>query len=293
MGADRTVYSNLTSERKSLLFVVVGAQRTGTNLLREVLNTNPGLAMLGEVFSPSEAPAHWDNFAKMLSPADLRPATASAAAALLDRYFDFVEYRIRNHWKGGDKSGVRSLGVDVKYNQLRSVAPAEWLEHSPPFLIDYLKTRKAIVIHSIRSNVIHCAISALIAEQRQLWHDYAGTPIDRTYEIDPVACLEYARTIVKDRAMFEAYSAGAQVVECRYESLVDSLARADEQGVIIRDGGPLLDIANALAVDFRFRNDIGLRKAINVLYSRLIANHAALVRAINDSEFATLGGTLE
>ena len=43
-------------------FVVIGAQRTGTNILRTVLNTNEEIAMLGEVMSPSPAPAHWDNF---------------------------------------------------------------------------------------------------------------------------------------------------------------------------------------------------------------------------------------
>ncbi len=35
------------------LFVVIGAQRTGTNILREILNTNEHIAMLGEVLSPS------------------------------------------------------------------------------------------------------------------------------------------------------------------------------------------------------------------------------------------------
>jgi LPS sulfotransferase NodH len=282
------------SVAKGLLFVVVGAQRTGTNLLREILNTNPELAMLGEVFTPNPAPAHWGNFAGMLSPAELQLATASQANALLDRYFDFVEYRIRNHWQGGDKSRVRAFGIDVKYNQLRSVAPADWPGHSPPFFIEYLKTREAILVHTIRSNVIHCAISALIAEQRQLWHDYTGISIDRTYELDPAACLAHARAVVKDRAMFEAYSASAaRMAECRYESLVEDLARADGRGAIVGGAGPLRNIANALGVDFHFRNEIGLRKAINVPYARLIANHAALVRAVNDSEFASFSGTLE
>lgn len=46
------------------LFVVIGAQRTGTNLLREILNTNERIAMLGEVLTPSPAPAHWDNYCR-------------------------------------------------------------------------------------------------------------------------------------------------------------------------------------------------------------------------------------
>ena len=51
-----------TSAVRHQLFVVIGTQRTGTNILRETLNTNEEIAMLGEVLTPSPAPAHWDNF---------------------------------------------------------------------------------------------------------------------------------------------------------------------------------------------------------------------------------------
>src|SRR5258708_2899138 len=78
------------------LFVVIGAQRTGTNILREILNTNDEIAMLGEVLTPSPAPAHWDNFCRTLPDRTVYPANVSEAEALLDRYFEFVQYRIRN-----------------------------------------------------------------------------------------------------------------------------------------------------------------------------------------------------
>ena len=42
--------------QSDLLFVVIGAQRTGTNILREILNSNQQIAMLGEVLAAS--PAH-------------------------------------------------------------------------------------------------------------------------------------------------------------------------------------------------------------------------------------------
>src|SRR5580658_8793248 len=104
------------------LFVVIGAQRTGTNILREILNTNDQIAMLGEVLSPSIAPAHWDNFCRAL-PIDIaRPADYYAAEALLDRYFEFVQYRIRNHWEGNKKRSSHVFGVDIKYDQLRRIA---------------------------------------------------------------------------------------------------------------------------------------------------------------------------
>src|SRR5438445_4112984 len=142
-------------------FVVVGAQRTGTNILREILNTNDEIAMLGEVFLASGAPAHWDNFLR-LRVGRFPPAKAADAEALLDEYFAFVEYRIRRHWAGNAKSECRAIGVDIKYDQLRRVTPAGWAPESPPFLIGYLRARDTILVHTIRTNVIRCAISEII-----------------------------------------------------------------------------------------------------------------------------------
>src|SRR5277367_3132382 len=98
------------------LFVVIGAQRTGTNILREILNTNDKIAMLGEILSPSPAPAHWENFCRGLSVQTAFPASVGEAETLLDQYFDFVRYRIRNHWKDNKKRNSHAFGLDIKYN---------------------------------------------------------------------------------------------------------------------------------------------------------------------------------
>src|SRR5271170_1810451 len=189
-----------TSSRKVQLFVVVGAQRTGTNILREILNTNHEIAMLGEVLTPSPAPAHWDNFCRSLPVRSVLPASFSEIESLLDQYFEFVRYRILNHWEGNRKRHSHTFGVDIKYNQLRDIAPANW--NSPtPFLLGYLRSRGATVIHITR-NVIHCAISGMIAEQRNLWHNYDGVAIDRSYHLDVGECLAYARTIQQRRDAF-------------------------------------------------------------------------------------------
>ena len=68
---DNGIQSSLNNDVQ--LFAVIGAQRTGTNLLREILNTNDQIAMLGEVLSPSPAPAHWDNFCRGLRARSTQP----------------------------------------------------------------------------------------------------------------------------------------------------------------------------------------------------------------------------
>jgi LPS sulfotransferase NodH len=273
-------------------FVVVGAQRTGTNLLRETLNTNEEIAMLGEVFTPSPAPAHWDNFCRSLPTRSVLPATRGETESLLDRYFEFVQYRIRNHWEGNKKHGSHAFGVDIKYNQLRQIAPANWNSSSAPFILRYLRSRGTTLIHTTR-NVIHCAISTLIASQRSVWHNYEGATIDRAYRVDPEECLAYARTVLQHRDIFIEAASGCRIVNCTYESLIEDIGRAGSQEEIPDAAGPLRDISRALGCQFKFRYERRLQKAINARYSRVLSNYEDLVRRLRDSEFSAFVSTLE
>ena len=273
-------------------FVVVGAQRTGTNLLRETLNTNEEIAMLGEVLTPSRAPAHWDNFCRNFPRRSVLPATFSETESLLDQYFEFVQYRIRNHWEGNKKHRSHAVGVDIKYNQLRLIAPANWNSSSAPFILGYLRSRGITLIHTTR-NVIHCAISSLIASQRNVWHNYDGVVIDRTYHVDVEECLAYARTVLQQRDAFIEAASGCKIVSCCYEGLVEDVGRADSQENITEAPGPLRDIAQALGSPFKFRYERRLQKAINVPYSKVVLNYGDLVERVRDSEFSAFASTLE
>jgi hypothetical protein len=274
------------------LFAVIGAQRTGTNLLRETLNTNERIAMLGEVLTPSPAPAHWDNFRRGLPDRCAHPMSFGEAEALLDRYFEFVRYRILNHWADSKKNLSRAFGVDIKYNQLSRLAPANWDPASPPFILCYLQSRGAALIHTTR-NVIHSAISALIASRRNVWHNYDRSVIDRTYHIEVEGCVAYARTIVLYRDAFLRSAIDCRVVDCRYENLIEDIGRAGKEEEIPEGEGPLRNIAAALGAPFKFRYERRLQKAIDIPYSRLIENYDALVRRLKGSEFSALVSTLE
>lgn len=273
------------------LFVVVGAQRTGTNLLREILNTNDQIAMLGEVLSASTAPAHWDNFCRGLPSPSVHPQSFDEAVELLDRYLVFVCYRIRNHWAGNRKRDSHAIGLDIKYNQLIRIVPANW-DSTIPFMLSYLRSRGATLIHTTR-NVVHSAISTLIASQRDVWHNYNGTTVEHSYHLDVGECLALARTISRDRNAFLEWVHACRVVNCDYKNLIDDLGRAGSGEEIPEASGPLRDIAVALGSSFKFRNERRLQKAINVPYSSLISNCPALVRSLEDSEFVALASTLD
>lgn len=141
--------------------------------------------------------------------------------------------------------------------------------------------------------MIHCAISTFIAARRNVWHNYDGAVIDRSYHLDIQECLAYARTIVKHRDAFLEAVSGCKVVNCSYESLVEDIARAGSREEISVAPGPLWDIAQALEASFTFRYDRRLQKAINIPYSRLLSNFDAFVSQLKDSEFSNLVLTLE
>jgi LPS sulfotransferase NodH len=273
-------------------FIVIGARRTGTNILREVLNTNLQVAMLGEVFTPSSAPAHWDNFVALRPDCRFPPSDSAEASSLMDEYFKFVESRIRKHWDAKAKAASRALGFDIKYDQLRHVTPGGEPRSGPHFLLGYFKQNRMLLIHTIRKNVIKCSISEMIAQQRNLWHNYGGAKIDRTYTIDPDDCLGRARLILRSLIEFQALSQGCRVIKAEYEELAEAIAGARD-GQIAENAPPLKDIAQALRVPFRFSYDGRLKRAIDVPYSRLISNVAELRRAVADSEFSQFASSLE
>ena len=276
------------------LFAVIGAQRTGTNLLRETLNTNERIAMLGEVLTPSPAPAHWDNFRRGLPDRCAHPMSFGEAEALLDRYFEFVRYRILNHWADSKKSSELGLSALIRTIQSTDIARAGqlWTPAISPFILGYLRSRGATLIHTTR-NVIHSAISALIASERNVWHNYGGAVIDRTYHIDVGQCLAYARMILRHRDAFLRSAIDCRVVDCRYENLIEDIGRAGKEEEIPEGEGPLRNIAAALGAPFKFRYERRLQKAIDIPYSRLIENYDALVRRLKGSEFSALVSTLE
>jgi hypothetical protein len=209
----------------------------------------------------------------------------------MDEYFKYIESRIRNHWERNAKAASRALGFDVKYDQLWQVSAGGPARVGAPFLLDYLKRNRMILIHTVRKNVIKCSISEIIAKKRDLWHNYGATRIDRSYAIDPADCLGRARLIVRSRLEFETWSRGCRLIKAEYEELAEAIARARD-GQIAEDAPPFKDIAQALRVTASFSYDGRLRRAIDVPYSRLVSNFAELQLAVADSEFSQFAPSL-
>lgn len=291
------------------VFVVTGAPDTGTDLLRTVLNTNAGIAMVSEILMPcpppgegiSESPApsdlnipyqcqgtgtlenrpglnyrgHWGNFLRQLPPDRFPARNAVEAETLLDQYFSFLLDCIRHSWAQADKSACRAIGVEIKYHHLAHLAPLNWDASSPPFLLDYLRSRGVTLIHATR-NVIHSVLSSMIKCAR----DEKTEALD----VDIEEFLTRVRRIADERESFLKLTKDFTVIECRYEDLLQDTARHDSNGIIIEGCGPLRHVATSFGVPYRFRVDPLWTRPAEIPYSQLVPNWQALIEAIRQSE---------
>jgi hypothetical protein len=274
------------------LFMVVGTQRTGTTLLRDILNSNDNVVMVAEVMLPHLDSCHWDHFAPNLSAGSLPPPDEASGLDMLDRYFRYIHCQVRAKWNDPRKSSTCAIGVDIKCDQLRLVEPVGWPATAAPFMLHYARQRSVVLINTIRRNVVQCAVSFLLGLQRNFWHNYEGRGMERAYELNVGECIAYARGIVEQQQEFERVTKGYPVARCHYDDLVATIAQAGPGGDLSSHPGPLQEIADALGIPCRFGYDGRLQRAINRPYSEVISNHGALLAAIRASEFASFADTI-
>lgn len=276
------------------VFALIACQRTGTQLLRQVLNTNPFVALLAEPFSVYPDPIPWCNFIREL-PASEYPATNNEGAANhIDRYLRAVQHdtRCRPEVYGGYKSWLTVVGLDIKYNQLKSANPLFNNLLARPFLLDYFRARRIPIFHLVRNNVAHCAISMAIANARNVFHNQTGTQFIGKYRIAPLELIRYMRWIRDERAEFVRLSHDLDLTTLSYEELVEDVQSAKATGVIPKESRVLSRIADRLSVSNEFSAVGCMHKVINKPYADILENYDEIVGTIGDSEFAEFATTL-
>jgi hypothetical protein len=274
-------------------FALVGSQRSGTNFLRELLNTNPPTVVHGEVLLPYPLPITWHNFVRNMAGPCVPPVTKKDAMALVDEYLTFAVADTRRGYVG--KAGeLSAIGYDIKYNQLRFIAPVLWDLRDPPFLVEYMRLRNMPVVHMMRRNPLHQALSISIAESRGVYHNYGNRVESKPVTIDPDRLLAHLAWISEDTAAFRALgiSKGLDVFDVYYEDLVELCQRALPDGKLPVES-PLLDrLRLFLGVYNSFSKPESLRKVIDRPYREILANHDQVRTAVGKSKFAQLVDTM-
>lgn len=275
-------------------FALIACQRSGTHLLRQVLNTNPFLALLEEPFSVKSDPILWCNFIRELPASEYPAMNTEGAANHIDRYLRAIQHdtRCRREVYGGYKSWVTVIGLDIKYNQLKSANPLFNDLLARPFLLDYFRARRIPIFHLVRNNVAHCAISIVIANARNVFHNQTGVPFVGKYRIAPLELINYMRWIRNERAEFLRLSHDLDVTTLSYEDLVEDIQSAQATGVIPKGSRVLSRIADCLSVSNEFSTVGCMHKVINKPYADILENYDEIVGTIRDSEFAEFATTL-
>src|SRR6476660_6255059 len=126
-------------------FAVISCQRSGTQILRDVLNSNSHIGLLAEPFSRYHRSVYWHNYVHTLSEELYPPQYATDAMLLLDQYMDKIREEFRENKDkegcGGSKPDLRTVGLDVKYNQLKGISPEIIDLRAQPLLLDYFRSR--------------------------------------------------------------------------------------------------------------------------------------------------------
>ena len=271
-------------------FALVGSQRCGTNFFRELMNTNLQTVVHGEILMPFPLPNCWHNFVRTMVNRAMPPVYAKDCVELVDDYLVFLREDVKRGYPG--KLGeLRAVGLDIKYNQLRFIAPLIRDLGQKPFLIDYFWRRNLPIVHMIRRNTLHQALSLDIAKARNVYHNYGGKKFDGKVQLDPESLLGHARWVATEVEAFRELASGLNYLEVFYEDIAADCAEVDAEGRI-QGNKALPRVAEFLGVPCEFHAPATISKVINRPYSEIIENYDEIVSALKKSEFKKLADTV-
>jgi hypothetical protein len=161
--------------------VLLARQRSGTNALRDVLDSHPQVFCLPEIFQAQPSPkarheveANYFNFLDARRDQSKRVFTSEdAQEALFLEYLRFL----------GSFSEKPRIVVDIKYNSAHNI-DAPWRDlAAEPTLFAYIRRNGIPVLNLRRRNYLRYYLSWLKTEQTRKYHLHASGP-DGTAEVE-------------------------------------------------------------------------------------------------------------
>jgi LPS sulfotransferase NodH len=194
-------------------FIILCAARTGSTMLRHMLNSHPDICCHGEVMAGSLQGFVGLEF-------DAKPPLLRKLEALCQR--DPVAFMREFVLFGGEAAAV---GFKIKYEEL--VLPG------------FAGIRRALqedssiqVIHLLRQNRFKRVVSKVMATRVYGFYnlfDPAQKPEPRRIAVTPTECEEDFRTTEAREAEFRAAFSGHRMLEISYESLVNPASGAQRR----------------------------------------------------------------
>jgi hypothetical protein len=267
---------------------IVACQRSGTHLLREILNSNPQIAVVAEPLSRVSGYDSWHRFLSGMSRERAMPMETADAVQLFDEYMQWLRLQIRLDPEryGGPKEKRTIVGLDVKYNQVRCVNPAFMDLRLHPFVLDYFQMRGFRIVHLVRKNMLHQAISIVVANARCVYGNDDRSTLNGQYTIPIDELIGYLYWVRDERAAFENLSQNLPVSVIAYEDVVEDVGNIDADGTFRENSVAIGRVANLFEIPNRFSYCQCRPKVINRPYREVIANYDEVVEAVEKSVFS-------
>jgi LPS sulfotransferase NodH len=276
------------SGTKKICFIM-GNQRSGTNLLRDILTGSDDLSLAGEVITPSSHPFCWYNFLERRGIGAKGPDAWQEACDLVDEWLDDMQSRMAGRWDNGSvKSESSWVGGDVKYSQLRAISPVYWELSEIPFLLHYIMSRYGFIIHTRRRNTFKLVLSAMIAEQSGIWHAHGPNAFKQKFELNIDECVLRVTRARMEEVEFLRLSAHVQTIECFYEDLVENMPTEERRSPETGLYGPLANIHKLLRLKGGFSPNTQFKKVVSQPYGQVVSNFDALLMAFSSTDFAAM-----
>lgn len=194
--------------------LLLSTQRSGTNLLRRILNSNPEIDMLfGEIMNPAQMdnPLSFHSFFLEKVTGDPKRCLPGHRLKLFQNYLKMLEQR---------RPGKIKI-LDIKYNSLHHLHG--WWSGPRDMVAEFWEENDIPVIHLIRQNIPKTLVSLRAAEQTGVWvsHGQDNKAAAKKVHIDPKQLLEDIELFGKDRAvMCNRYRKLSRYREVFYEELM-------------------------------------------------------------------------
>lgn len=202
----------LSAELAERTLVTIATQRSGTKAFAQSLNTGALVRSVYEVFLPKNKPASLTRaFVAHLGAKPDFSFAPEELTAFLDSFFAGLHAQ----------SDREYLHFDVMYDNLGVLSTLWTYPIGLPyrnFLLGYLRSRRFLIVHIVRENLLDCFASNMIAQSRNLYHTDGDVPADETpIALDPERALHYVLPALRTRAMLrEAFRGNPRFVELTY-----------------------------------------------------------------------------
>ncbi len=237
-------------------FLIISSQRSGSTLIRTLLDSHPGIRCYGEVFLPTYRKEH--SFYEYLNTRGYPKVLALLLRGLIVR--DFLNCLYGTN----DKDAV---GFKIMYDQIR------YRPYRFPMVLDYMQKNDVKVMHLIRENSFRVCLSRQFARATRTYHTNE-TRVQPTLRIDIQLLLDEIKRLEQQKLWCRSIIKGLNAIEVSYEEFV---ANKDTESS---------RILNFLGVDDSVELQSPLRKVLTAPIRDAVINYEELESEMKKGGYA-------